>query len=654
MWRQNQLRGGLALAALIVLPSPVLAQVIDLPQIVISANQFPMAGERVGSAATVLLGDELQKKNVPTLEAALRSVPGMSINRSGNRGSVTEVRMRGAENNHLLVLIDGIEVNALANLAFDFADVPIDDIERIEVIRGPQSGIYGSNAHAGVISIVTRSGKGLKGAKFNGRVDGGMLGTYGGGFNVRNAAGPVYGSISAAGYDSDGYNISRFGSERDGSRAFTGTAKFGVDFNEYFNIEGVVRYGRSSVDGDPQDFDCTFDPMTFDCPPVNPATYGLVVDGNERTDHEGLAARVGATLKLFEGRWIQSANARLFDETLTQFSDGTQSSQLGGTRETVDYKSTILFDTNIAGGEQHTFTVAADHRRENYEASFLPGATFEKKRLGVAVEYVLDLPTHTTLSGAVRHDWNDPFEDALTWRLALSQRLPATASRIHASIGKGITDPDHTESLGYPGFNILPNPDLKPESSIGWDIGLEQSFWDGRLITDVTYFSTDFVDKIAATFVGGDTLYVNLPGISHRKGVEVAATWNVTDRFSIGMSYTYTHARNVMNVAELRRPAHSGSVEATLRSADGRGRATIGADYNGTRPDTRFAYPANLIVRMPATTVAWATLSYDVTETATLFARVENLFDYDYEDIFSFRSQPFAAYAGLKVKLGSK
>lgn len=653
--RRSRLRSKTALALLLALPvSPLAAQVIDLPHVVISANQFPLASDRVGSAVTVLLGDELRAKNVPSLEAALRTVPGMSINRSGNRGSITEVRMRGAENNHLLVLIDGIEVNALANLAFDFADFPIDDVERIEVIRGPQSGIYGSNAHAGVISIVTRSGKGLKRAQFNARVEGGMLGTYSGGFNLRDAVGPVYGSITATGYGSDGYNISHFGSERDGSRAFTGTAKFGVDFNEYFNVEGVVRYGRRSTEGDPQDFDCTFDPITSTCPPVNPATYGLVVDGNERTDHEGLAARVGATLKLFDGRWIQTASAKLFDETLTQFSNGMQSSRLGGTRETFDYKSTSIFDTNFAGGERHTVSFLADHRRENYGASFLPGADFEKKRLGLAAEYVLDLPTHTTISGALRHDWNDPFEDVTTWRLALSQRLPATASRIHASIGKGITDPDHTEILGFPAFFILPNPNLKPESSIGWDIGLEQSFWNGRLITDVTYFSTDFVDKIQASFVGFDTLYVNQPGTSHRRGVEVAATWNVTDRFSVVASYTYTHARNAFGVAELRRPAHSGSVEATLRSADGRGRATVGADYNDTRTDTRFAFPANFITRIPAATIAWASLAYDVTDKATAFVRVENLLDHKYEEIFSFRAQPFAAYAGLKVKLGEQ
>jgi vitamin B12 transporter len=653
--RRTYLRSRTALALLVTLPaSPLAAQVIDLPQVVISANQFPMASDRVGSAATVLLGSELREKNIPSVEAALRTVPGISINRSGNRGSVTEVRMRGAENNHLLVLIDGIEVNALANLAFDFADIPLDDVERIEVIRGPQSGIYGSNAHAGVISIVTRTGKGVKGAKFNGRVEGGMLGTYSGGFNLRDSVGPFYGSVSATGYGSDGYNISHFGSERDGSRAFTGTAKFGVDFSEYLNVEGVVRYGRRSVDGDPQDFDCTFDPISSTCLPNNPATYGLLIDGRERTDHEGLAARVGATLKLFDGRWIQQLNAKLFDETLTQFSNGVQSSQLGGTRETFDYKSTSILDTNVMGGERHTFSILADHRRETYGASFLPGVDFEKKRLGLAGEYVLDLPTRTTLSGALRHDWNDPFEDVLTWRFALSQRFPSTASRLHASIGKGITDPDHTEILGFPAFFILPNPGLKPESSIGWDVGLEQSFWNSRLITDVTYFSTDFTDKIAASFVGFNTLYVNQPGTSHRKGVEVAATWNVTDRFQLIASYTYTHARSAFDVAELRRPAHSGSVEATLRSADGRGRATIGADYNDTRTDTRFAFPANFVTRIPAATIAWATLSYDITDKATAFVRVENLLDHEYEEIFSFRSQPFAAYAGLKVKLGEK
>jgi vitamin B12 transporter len=643
--RRHALRSKTALALLLTLPSSaVFAQVIDLPQIVISANLFPLDASRVGSAVTVLLGEKLREMNVPTVAQALRTVPGLAINHSGTRGSVTEVRMRGAESNHLLVLIDGIEVNALANLAFDFADMPVDDVERIEVIRGPQSGIYGSNAHAGVISIITRSGKGLKGPRLDARIEGGMLETMSGSVNLRSAVGPVYGSVSATGYRSGGYNISHFGSERDGSSAAAGTGKFGIDVSEHLNIEAIVRYARRSSDGDPQDF-------TGGSP-----TYGLLLDGNQRTDHEGLAGRIGATLKLFDGRWVQNINAKIFDETLTAFSNGAVSSSLGGTRHTYDYKSTLNFDTNVAGGERHTVSVLADRRSERYSASFLSGGDFEKTRLGLAAEYLVDLPTRTTLSGALRHDWNDPFENALSWRIALSQRFPSTGSRVHASIGKGITDPDHTEILGFPAFFILPNSSLKPESSIGWDIGLEQTWWNGLLVTDVTYFDTEFRDKIEATFIGFDTLYVNAPGIATRKGVEVAATFNPTDHMSITTTYTYTHARNSLNAPEFRRPEHSGSIEASVLSADRRGRATIGASYNGDRRDIRFNdFPTpNSFVIMPETTVVWASVSYDVTPHANIFLRAENLFNKHYEEIFSFRAQPLAIFAGMRVKLGAE
>lgn len=645
MRRSNTRLALLAFSALLSIPSPApVAQVAELPELVVSASLFPLDATRVGSAVTVLHGDRLRQDNVPTVAQALRTVPGLAVNHSGTRGSLTEVRMRGAESNHLLVLIDGIEVNALANLAFDFADMPIDDIERIEVIRGPQSGIYGSNAHAGVISIITRSGKGLAKPRLNARLEGGMLDTASGGINLRSAVGPVYGSFTASGYRSGGYNISHFGSERDGSRAFVGTGKFGIDVSDALNVEAVVRYANRSADGDPQDF-------TGGSP-----TYGLLLDGDQRTDHEGLAARVGATLRLFDGRWVQNINAKHFDETLTAFSNGVQTSSLGGTRRTFDYKSTTFFDTNFAGDERHIVSLLADHRRENYSASFLGGTAFEKKRVGLAGEYVLDLPTDTTLSGALRHDWNEPFENATTWRLSLSQRFPATASRLHASIGKGITDPDHTEILGFPAFFILPNPNLKPESSVGWDIGLEQAFWNGLLVTDVTYFSADFKDKIEPTFIGFNTLYVNSPGTSHRRGVEVAATLNPTDRLSFAATYTYTHARNSMGVPELRRPPHSGSVQATLLSGDRRGRATIGATYNGSRRDIRFNdFPTpNSFVVLPASTVFWANLSYEVTPHTSVFVRAENLFNRRYEEIFSYRAQPIAVFAGLRAKLGAE
>jgi vitamin B12 transporter len=629
--------------SLALLTTAAAAQLQQLPAIVIYATQYPIDATRVGASVTVLEGDKLRTDGIPTVADALRTVPGLTVNHTGTRGSLTEVRMRGSEANHVLVLIDGIEVNALANSGFDFADFPVADVERIEVIRGPQSGIYGSNAHAGVISVITLSGKGLTKPRLDAKVEFGTMHSWATSANVRGANGPFYFSATFGGYETGGYNISRFGTERDGSRAFTGTLKTGIDINEFFNIEGVVRRINRSAAGDPQDFT-----------PGSP-TYGFVVDGNTRTNYESLAARVGAVLKLFDGRWVQTVNAKLFDEKLTAFSNNLQSLTSDGTRIAYDYKSTFLLNSNVFGGERHVISVLADHRRELYSASFFPGPTFEKRRIGIAGEYVLDLPTHTTLTGNLRHDWNEPFPNVNTWRLAVSQRFPMIGTRVHASVGRGVTDPDHTEVLGFPGlFPILPNPNVRPESSIGWDLGMEQPLWDGRAVVDVTFFSTDFKDKIEATFVGFNTLFVNAKGTAHRQGIEASAKVQILDWLSVAGTYTYTEAVTSLGVPEIRRPPHSGSIEFIALFAEGRGRATLGAVYNSTRRDIRFNdFPVpNSIVFLPATTILRAYVSYEITKLATVFARAENLLNKRYEEVFSYRAAPFAAYAGLKIRLG--
>jgi len=640
----------LALVAILTLPVP--AALAQVPEIVITASQFPMQSDRVGASATVLRGDKLREAGVVTVADALRTVPGVSFAQSGTRGSLTSIFMRGADPRNLLVQIDGIEVNQLGFPGFDFADLPIEDIERIEIIRGPQSGIYGANANAGVISIITRTGRGLTKPVFEGRIEGGSHQTIGGGASLRGASGPLYGSLTASGYRSDGYNVARSGNETDGSRALVATAKAGADINEYLNIEGVVRLTDRFAESDVQDFSCV-DPNVFPCVPVNPATYGLITDSIGHTAYRSLASRIGATLTLFDGRWVQSAAAKRFDER-TESLDA----QLGpfgaeGTRIAYEYKSTVKFDTKVAGGEEHTATLLLDHRSEDYTQSENT-AHFVKRRLGLAGEYVLDLPTHTTLSGALRHDWNSALADVWTWRLALSQRLPASGTRVHASYGKGITDPDVFQLFGS-SFN-LPNPALLPEQSIGWDAGVEQRWLGGKIVTDITYFSAAFTNKVDLVFDAGlgGLIYRNGDGIARRHGVEASATLNLLDWWSATATYTYTNARDSFGDPEIRRPQHSASFETTLRSQDGRGRATFGVVHNSVRKDFYFQPTQTLLVDLPGATVLRAMLSYQLTPATTAYVRAENLLNTRYEQIFSYRMPPFTVFAGLRMKFAGQ
>lgn len=629
-----------------------LAQAVPIPEIVVSADQAPTEASRVGAAVTVVTGAELRAKGVPTVAEALRFVPGVQVAASGGPGTVTQVRIRGAEANHLMVVIDGIEVNSLGDGGFDFADLSVEDIERIEVVRGPQSGLYGANAHAGVVSIVTRSGRGLSRPLADVKIEGGSRGTRTAGANARGAAGPFYGSVTFSDTTTAGYNISRFGSERDGSYALTVTGKAGVDFTPDFNVEAVVRHTKRAAETDPQDFNCNFDPVTFACPPANPATYGLVIDGNDRTTYGSTSGRVGATLTLFDGHWTQIANVKGFDETIRGFSNGATIFGANGERTGLDYKSILRYGTDLFGGEGHTLTLLLDNRREHYVAVNEP-ARYVKERTGLAGEYQLDLPTHTSFSSALRYDWNSAFTDVFTWRYALSQRIPATGTRLHASIGKGLTDPTPFELFGST-FN-LPNPGLRPEHSVGWDAGVEQSFWDGRLVTDVTYFASDFRDKIEPTFdpARGGFVYVNAAGLAKRRGVEASTTWAVFDWLTVKATYTYTDARDSTGVEEVRRPPNAASFEATARFLDNRARATVGVVYNGIRKDFFFGPTGTVLVDLPGVTVVRAMLSYDVTPWATAYVRAENLFDARYEEALSYRAPGFAAYAGLRMRFGA-
>ncbi|MEA2934077.1 MAG: vitamin transporter [Variibacter sp.] len=611
------------------------AQSVALPEIVNFASQSPQEGSRVGAAHTVLSGETLREQGIQTVSEALRFVPGLAVSQSGGRGTLTTVSIRGSDARNVLVMIDGIEVNQLGFPGFDFADLMTDDVERIEVIRGPQSGIYGANAHAGVIAIVTRSGKGLAKPAVDARVEAGSRGTVAGSVNVRGASGPAYGSLTFSDYTTRGYNISRFGSEPDGSRAYVLSGKGGIDVGP-LNIEGVFRHLDRFGQTDPQDFN--FPPGPF---------YGFVVDGDAATKYKSTAGRLGGTLTLFDGGLVQSFNAKGFDEHTRGLQNGAVVFGADGTRTTLDSKTMIKANSNVIGGESHTFTFLGENRREEYQQLF-DTRRYIKERNSVAGEHILDLPTNTTFSTALRHDWNSAFQDVTSWRYAVSQRFPTTGTRLHASNGKGVTDPDVFQLFGSQ-FN-LPNPGLTPEQSIGWDAGVEQAFFDRKVVTDVTYFESKFANKIELSFGPGGFIYRNGVGAASRRGVEWGTTLTPADWLSVTGTYTYTEAITSAGLPEVRRPPHSGSLQATARFLENKAKATVGVVFNGVRKDFQFTPIGTNLIDLPGATVVRAMLSYDIAPWATVYVRGENILNAKYEEIFSYRAPPSAAYAGLRVR----
>ncbi len=658
--RRDRLYAGLALGALLAaLTNSASAQptqqLTPIDVISSSISGEPIEASKVGSTVTVLTGDEIRASGYNQLSDVLRTVPGIAVSQSGSRGTLTQFRVRGTEANHLLVIIDGVTVNAVGDGEYDFADLAVDDIARVELLRGPQSGLYGANAHSGVLTIETKSGRGLTKPEVTGRIEGGTQNSADAAFSVRGAAGPIYGAFTVSSGTTDGFNIARDGSERDGAKRLAVTAKGGIDFNPYFNVEGFIRHTERIAATDPQNSFPNFSGLTFD-------------RGGDYGKYDETIGRVEATLKLLGDHWIQSAKWTTTRQNTSAFSaaDGVPPDGLTfksiGSADTLSYKSSFLADTSLLGGEKHRITGMVEDREEKF--SYIDPVDFSaadaafwqngksRHTLGFAGEYVLDLlKTGTTISVAQRQDYNEPFANEYTWRYSLSQRIADTGLRAHTSIGRGVTNPSYFELYGFfAATAFVGNPGLIPESSVGWDAGLEQTLWNGRFVVDVTYFNSRLQNEITTIFLPTfQSTAVNLVGTSTRQGVETSLKLRPLDWLTLSGTYTYTDARDPMGVPEVRRPANAGSVSATVLFADGRAKATVNLVYNGKMPDTFFVFPSQSVTLAAYTTIG-GIVSYDVTPWATVYLRGENVFNAQYEEVYSYRAPGASVYAGMKFK----
>jgi vitamin B12 transporter len=644
------LRSGLAAGALLAASGLAGAQTTLLPELlVVSPSLVPIEASKTGSSVTVISGDEARATGLSQLSDVMRTFPGMHVGQTGTRGQLTQFRVRGTEANHLLVMIDGVPANAVGDGEYNFADIPLDDIDRIELLRGPQSGLYGANAHSGVLTIVTKSGRGLAKPEFNARFEAGTQKSGEIAASFRGAVGPVYGAITATGATTNGFNIARDGSELDGAKRGVVTAKAGVDLTPYLNVEGFLRHSHRLAAGDPQDPFFTGN--------------GLVVDrAGDATRIADTLGRVEATLKLFDDRWIQSAKWTGSRQYLNAFEAFAPVSSSLGTAETISYKSALLLDSMFAGGEKHRITALVENRREHFSfgSIFLFGNDadvarngYSRTTTGVAGEYVLDLlAIGTTVSAAMRQDFNEPFKDELTWRFSLSQKVAPIGGRLHASVGRGVTNPSFIDQFGFLSSFFVPNANLIPESSIGWDAGWEQTLWDGRVVVDVTYFNSRLENEIVlvAANVPFKLTTVNLTGSSSRQGVEVTGKFKPVDWLILSGTYTYTDARDDKGIQEIRRPPHAASGSATVLFDSGRGKATVNVVYNGKMTDTIFSFPQQSTTTLNAYTLVGGQISYDTTPWSTIYVRGENVFNQRYEEVFSYRSPGAAVYAGVKVR----
>lgn len=621
-----------ALALTGAMPAAADQPVGRMPELVVTASRIAVPSREVGSAVTVVTSEDIERRQVRFVADVLRDVPGVAVSRSGPVGAFTQVRIRGAEGNHTLVLIDGVEVNdPSGGSEFDFGSMLAADIERIEILRGPQSALYGSDAIGGVVNIVTKRGRGPGTATLS--AEAGSFRTGQVSASLRGAGDWFDYSLGGTGFRTDGVSVADTpGAGADGHRNQTYTAKIGAAPLPGLRIELFGRYAGAVGQSDPE-----------------PAVAGVIrtVDGNLQSRTIQRTGRAQATYSLFDGAWEHALGMGVNTLARRSLEDGAITFESDGRKTKLDYQTTLRFDTPSLAGATHSLTLLAERENEAQTTrSAFGGSDLDLTHHGYAGEYRVGLWDRLFLSGGIRHDDNEIFRDATTFRLTAAYLHDDTGTRLHGSYGTAVKNPTLFELFGF-GPNFVPNPNLRPERGRGWDIGIDQSLLDDRASVDVTYFNNRITDLIQ----GAGNTAVNLAGTTQIQGVEVTGRLDVTSGLTIVGQYTFTDGRDASGAQLVRRAKHTASVNAHYRFLDGRASINAGARYTGPQRDFEFSnfFADRRVVTLNDYLLVNVGASYELTEGVELYGRVDNLLNQDYQDVLGFSNPGIGAYLGVRT-----
>lgn len=615
---------------------------------VYSAYATPVNQDQTASSVTVLTEKDFSARNATYVSDVLKTVPGVAMSSNGGRGTLTSLFLRGANSNQTAIIIDGVKMKPVNNLGFDFGGLTLNNIERIEVLRGEQSALWGSDAMGGVIYITTKSGL-YKDKPFNVDFD---FGT--------GSHGTIDSSTTVSGYNNGFYytlhgdshrtrGISSMSTERFAYRSATGNnfTTGGYSERDRFHRDNAsLRLGYddgnkgvevlASHSSQTAHYDETFGRSETD------------YDDRTRTRETVLkfSSYFGNDQDLFKHKFTISrikTDSDTFStestyDPITYVSTGFKPSETGydAKKLNTNYQLDINFDHE--GKIKQAVSLLGEYQRSDYDATnFIEG----KKKLtekSAAAEYRLFTEDDHSLSLSGRYTENSSYENAWTGRVAGAYRLSPNF-RPHASFGSAIQNPTLTDYYGYYG-NYRGNPNLKPAKSLGGEVGLLIESTNKIYSLDVTYFARNVKNFIAnnSTYTG----VINLEGITKVKGLEVAYKGQLTKALTSYANYTYTQTKNSQGLELARRPKHLANIGLSYQITEKLG-TDVNVSYVGKRIDT---YPQR--TKMPSYTLANFGMNYQVIPNLTVYAHLNNLFDKKYENILGYGQDGRNIYVGLK------
>ncbi len=573
--------------------------------IIVTASKIEQSFATVGSSVTVLTKDILEKRGDRTVADSLSRVSGVNLSRSGGVGGQSYIRMRGTNSGQTLVLIDGIRVSDTAGIenSFDFSTLMITDIERIEVLKGNQSSLYGSDAIGGVINIITHKRKtGLGG---NGFFEGGSFGTVHGGAAVNGGTDTVSYGVSANHFHNDGFSRRNTGKELDGNQISHMRGHVGFDITDNLNLNIQGGYETANFEYD--------------------SGFGTsqISDG----DKELFYGKTQLTHFSFDDAL---KNVLYFDASQTDRHDnfgGGFSGDFKGTHQKIGYQGDISLFT------RDNLTLGADVTDDEANNSF--GFNGNIQNYAYFANYVKGLGDDVTLNFGGRIDDHDQFGTQGTYRTTLAYNIPQTNSKLHSSLGTGFKAPTL-----YQLYDVFSgNQDLEPETSFGYDFGVTQTFLKDYITADITVFHNkidNLIDYDFSTFQYFNTSKADI------KGIETEIDVKVTETLDFFANYTFTNAENdVTGLSLARRPKHLFNVGTNFQI--GNFTTTVLGKYVGDQLDNNTQYNKSFFTADVKT-------SYDVTDDVSIYGRVDNILDTDYQEVLTYNTAGVSAFGGIRLK----
>jgi vitamin B12 transporter len=605
---------------------------IDTSQIVITASRAPEPEADTPASVTIIDSEEIERLGEPLLADLLRLTPSAAVTTIGPAGSLTEIRIRGSEANHTLLFVDGIEINDPASGdAPRFELLNADLASRIEVVRGPQSALWGSDAIGGVIAVngldnPAGTSASAEGGSFGLARASASAGLSSGGASLSGAVGWQ----RARGIDSFGAP----GGDKDGYHNLSGRVRGTVAISKAIRLgaSAMMLTGMSQFDG--------FDPVTF--------KHEDTLDSSRNHLEAG---RIWADFGSAGSSWSGTVSASFLGSSNRNLLAGEPLNSTSGSRRAFGAQLERDFST---GKVRHRLVIAADSERETFHArDTVYGGLTDQDRTrnhdALTAEWRSSL---AAFSGdlAVRRDMFNRFRDATSLRASLLGKLGGGFA-VSASYGEGISQPTFFDLYGFFPGNFVGNPSLRTESSRGWEAGVR--YRSKTLEGSLTAYRQRLTDEIVdvtdpLTFL---QTTVNRAGVSHRSGIEAEAGWRVSGKLWLRANYAFLDATEPSpsgegQTPELRRPRHSGSM-----AADGMtGRWSYGASiaYVGAHLDRSDNFPFDL-VSLRSYWLAGARIAYAVKPGVELYLRGSNLFDSRYEDSAGYRTEGLGLFAGLRL-----